>query len=66
MAGEDFRSAANRGEKTVATAAAIRHFADIHLRLRGDLGLILFATATPESAAKLFQGANDWIVKEAG
>ena len=31
-----------------------------------SLGLILFATVAPESAAKLFQGANNWIVKEAG
>lgn len=31
-----------------------------------SLGLILFATLAPEAAANLFQGANDWVVAEAG
>jgi choline/glycine/proline betaine transport protein len=31
-----------------------------------SLGLILFASIAPKAAASLFQGANDWIVAEAG
>ncbi|MBS3649822.1 BCCT family transporter [Pseudaminobacter sp. 19-2017] len=31
-----------------------------------SLGLILFAIIAPKAAASLFQGANDWIVAEAG
>ena len=31
-----------------------------------SLGLILFASIVPETAAKFFEGANTWIVEEAG
>jgi choline/glycine/proline betaine transport protein len=31
-----------------------------------SLGLILFATLLPETAATLFEGANDWVVTEVG
>src|SRR3546814_10062624 len=30
------------------------------------IGLILYASLAPDSAAVVFEGANDWIVAEAG